>query len=154
MSNPTTTSSSIKFQLAVEIASWIKLLRSYTGTIFIPSGMAEANSFNLSLMRPITCNTSSPKRMMTIPPTASPWPFKSTTPRRISEPSCTVATSRSKIGVPLALVPTAIFSISSVDLMYPRPRIMYSTPENSMTRPPVSLLLMRIFSTISGTDRL
>ncbi len=154
MSNPTTTSSSIKFQLAVEMASRMRLLRSYTGTIFIPSGMAVANSFNFSLMRPITCNTSSPKRMMTMPPTASPWPFKSTTPRRMSEPSCTVATSRSKIGVPLALVPMAIFSMSSVDLMYPRPRIIYSTPENSTTLPPVSLLLMRIFSMMSGTDRL
>ena len=65
-------------------------------------------------------------------------------PRRISGPSETLPTSPIVTGVPRSLVLMTIFSMSPMSLRYPRPRTMYSLPENSMRRPPTSLLLLRI----------
>ena len=48
----------------------------------------------------MTLKAFSPKREMTTPPTASPTPSSSPTPRRISPPICERATSPSRTGVP------------------------------------------------------
>ena len=49
---------------------------------------------------------------VTMPPTVSPRPFQSAAPRRISGPRCTFATSRTRTGVPPAVVLTTAFSRS------------------------------------------
>ena len=89
--------------------------------------------------------------MITIPATTSPWPLRSAAPRRGAGPSCTEATSATRIGVPFAVAPTATFSMSSIPPRYPRPRIMYSRPPISRTRAPMSMLWDPIASTTRVT---
>jgi hypothetical protein len=50
-------------------------------------------------------------RMTTMPPTASPRPFQSAAPRRMSGPNWTVATSLSRIGVPPCHHNDALFEV-------------------------------------------
>ena len=59
-------------------------------------------------------------------------------PRRISGPICTFATSPTVIGAPPAPLPTETFRMSSRLSKRPRPRITYSEPPISRTRPPTS----------------
>src|SRR5215831_15756101 len=81
-------------------------------------------------------------RITTIPDTASPIPFQSAAPRRISGPSETAPRSRMR-----SLVPgIAMLAMSSAVWAYPRPRIMYSAPADSRTRPPVSAFPARTAS--------
>ncbi len=117
-------------------------------TIFIPLGSVGPMSVILCLTRSITFCASSPKRMMTTPPTTSPWPSSSATPRRMSGPKVTVARSFTSTGVPVCEFDmTTMLPMSSSDLMYPRPRTIYSRPDISTNRAPTSLLLFPIAST-------
>jgi hypothetical protein len=70
-----------------------------------------------------------------MPPTVSPSPSRSARPRRISGPISTRAMFLTKMGVPFMVLPDDDFSRSSLFLAYPRPRTMYSVPENSTRRP-------------------
>ena len=88
------------------------------------------------------CSAFSPKRMTTMPPTTSPLPSRSATPRRISGPRRTCATSRTRIGVPPVVASERRRSrCRRWTSDSPRPRTMYSRPENSSSRPSTSLLL-------------
>ncbi len=92
--------------------------------------------------------------MTTTPPTVSPSPSRSATPRRISGPTATSATSSTRIGLPLARSsPTTIFAMSRGEETRPRLRTTYSVPASSMTRPPASPLPLRTASStrLSGT---
>ena len=79
--------------------------------------------------------------MTTMPPATSPSPFHSARPRRSSGPTCTVAMSRTRTGVPERPALTGTSRMSSTERMYPRPRTMNSVSASSMRRPPTSLLL-------------
>ncbi len=61
----------------------------------------------------MTFSAFSPCRMTTMPPTASPVPSRSATPRRGSGPRPTDATSDSRIGTPPGPVPTTMAAKSS-----------------------------------------
>ena len=143
----TTKESSIKVILRVSIERSIRSERSYVVTILTPSGRPGSMSFLIfSLTLSMTFRTFSPNLTTTMPPATSPFPSSSASPLLISGPSCTEATSRSNTGVPAPFVPTEMYSMSWTDLIYPLPRTMYSTPENSRTLPSTSLLLLRTAS--------
>ena len=63
----------------------------------------------------MTSSAFSPWRMTMMPETASPVPSRSETPRRRSGPSATWPMSRTRIGVPLSLAETTMFSKSATD---------------------------------------
>ena len=88
--------------------------RSYVVTTSTPSGRDLFISDRRALTRSMTFRAFSPCRMTTIPPTASPFPFRSATPRRICGPSATVATSRRSTGTPRSFDATTTFSRSAV----------------------------------------
>ena len=111
-------------------------------TTSTPGGREGFSSTSLALSRSMTDSAFSPCRMTTMPPTTSPRPSRSATPRRISGPSVTWATSFTVIGVPFSVRRTRD-SRSRVDFTYPRPRTMYSRPEISTSRPPTSLFPLR-----------
>ncbi|MBS1111681.1 MAG: hypothetical protein H6Q88_3673, partial [Anaeromyxobacteraceae bacterium] len=69
-------------------------------TTSTPSGSEGPISASLAFTRSITLRAFSPWRITTIPPTTSPCPSMSATPRRISGPSATLATSFTWMGVP------------------------------------------------------
>ena len=73
------------------------------------------------MTRLITLRAFSPCRMTTMPPTVSPRPSRSETPRRISGPISTRPTSRSSTGVPPAPTFTTICSKSATAPRVPRP---------------------------------
>ncbi len=146
--------SSMSFSLSVATDRRIKSDRSYVGIISTPGGSAGRISCILALTRSMTSRVLSPKRTTTMPPTTSPFPFSSASPRRRSGPNSIRAMSLSKMGVPLASVPTAICSKSCTDSTYPRPQTIYSRPVNSTTRPPTSLLLIRMAWIIVSKERL
>ena len=91
---------SISFSFRVAMARRIRSERSYTGMMRIPGGRDGVISLNFSLTRSITASAFSPYRMTTMPPTTSPLPSSSATPRRMSGPIVTCATSCTVIGVP------------------------------------------------------
>ena len=82
-------------------------------TIRTPFGSEGSISFRRSFTRWITSRAFSPWRMTTMPPTVSPLPSRSETPRRISGPRPTVATSRMRTGVPFPSVLRTIVSRSA-----------------------------------------
>ena len=75
--------------------------------ISTPGGRPCFNSSSLVFTRSMTFRAFSPWRMTTMPPTTSPWPSRSVSPRRISGPRVTVATSESLTGVPFSAFNTA-----------------------------------------------
>ncbi len=79
-----------------------------------PFGSDGSISRSRSRTRRITSRAFSPWRITTIPPTVSPRPSRSETPRRISGPRATWPTSRSSTGVPFSSVLSTIFSRSAV----------------------------------------
>ena len=120
--------------------------------ILVPGSKEGSISLSFSFSRWITWRAFSLCRMTTMPPTTSPRPSNSATPRRTWGPISTRATSRNKTGVvrttgsrPIAalsgrLAFNTICSRSSTFSIYPRPRIICSLPANSIRRPPVSKL--------------
>ena len=78
-----------------------------------------------------------PERITMMPPATSPWPSSSAMPRRISGPSCTVATSRSSTGVAPDTASGTVRKSAS-DRRYPRDRTMYSASAISTTEPPAA----------------
>ena len=111
-------SSSINVLLRVSIDRSIKSARSYVVTISTPGGSEGLNSSSFARTRSMTFSAFSPKRMMTMPPTTSPSPFRSATPLLISGPRVTIPRSFTKMGVPLLdLTPTTMFSISETFLI-------------------------------------
>ena len=115
MTIETTIASSISVWRSVLIDSPISHERSYVGTIFTPAGIECWTSWSLALTPSITFRAFSPKRMTMMPPTASPFPSSSATPRRMSGPRRTCATSRTRIGVPREFAPSETFSMSATD---------------------------------------
>ena len=83
-------------------------------TTSTPSGRDGPSSASLVFTRSMTLRAFSPWRITTIPPTTSPWPSRSATPRRISGPSATLATSFTWMGVPPSDFSTS-FSRSAID---------------------------------------
>ncbi len=83
-------------------------------TTSTPSGSDGFSSSSLAFTRSMTPSAFSPWRITTMPPTTSPSPLKSATPRRISGPSATVATSFTWMGVPPSALRTS-FSRSAMD---------------------------------------
>ena len=79
-----------------------------------PAGSDGRSSSSLAFTRSITLSAFSPWRITTMPPTTSPCPSMSATPRRISGPSATLATSFTWMGVPPSDRST-IFSRSAID---------------------------------------
>ncbi len=55
---------------------------------------------SFSFTRSMVASAFSPYRMTTMPPTTSPRPSRSATPRRTSGAMCTSATSATRTGVP------------------------------------------------------
>src|SRR5205823_4304530 len=80
-----------------------------------PAGSDPCTSRSLAFTRSITPRAFSPKRMTMMPPTTSPLPSSSATPRRMSGPMRTCATSRTRTGVPLCVARSETFSMSSID---------------------------------------
>ena len=119
----------------------ISEVRSYATSSSTPSGSPGAISSSRALTSRITRRVSAPGRTTTIPPTVSPSPFHSASPRRPSGPRLTLATSSSRIGVPSGPTPSPMRRMSSTDRMYPSPRIMNSFSPTSISPPPTSLLL-------------
>ena len=142
----TMTLSSSNFSRSTAMARWIRSERSYVGMIWTPDGSDGFNSSNFAFTRSMTSSAFSPARMMTIPATVCPLPSSSAMPRRSSGPSWTRATSFTRIGVPRWLVPTTTCSMSWIDRKYCDPRIIYSVPVISSTRPLTSALLFRTAS--------
>ncbi len=79
----------------------------------MPSGSPPSISASFSFTRSMVASAFSPKRITTMPPTTSPRPSRSATPRRTSGASWTSATSATRIGVPDVVAPTTTFSMSS-----------------------------------------
>ena len=118
----TTMASSTRAFLSVAIDRSISPVRSYATSTFTPAGSERASSAIFCFTRPITSSTFSPWRTITMPPTASPSPFHSSRPRRMSGPKRTVATSFTKIGAPSGpRVRRAVRSMAPRSWMYPRP---------------------------------
>ncbi len=90
--------------------------RSYVVTNLTPAGRDGSSSFMRDLTRAMTSRAFSAWRMTTMPPTASPAPSRSAMPRRISGPSATDATSRSRTGVPRSSVFRTTCSRSAFDV--------------------------------------
>jgi hypothetical protein len=103
-------SSSLPSRLAM--ARWMRSERSYTGTSRTPCGRLRWISAMRALTASIVFSASLPNRMITMPATTSPRPFRSAAPRRGAGPTCTVATSATRIGVPSMVAPTATSPIS------------------------------------------
>ncbi|MNE05127.1 hypothetical protein D3C80_976810 [compost metagenome] len=95
------------------MARWIRSERSYTVTISTPSGRLFLSSASRFLTPSMVCWAFSPKRMTMMPPTTSPSPLSSATPRRLWGPVTTSATSPSSSGAPRTLVPSGICFRSS-----------------------------------------
>ncbi len=104
----TTIISSTSLSLTVAMALSMSVERSYTGRTSTPAGREALSSLSLSFTRPMTARAFSPWRITTMPPTTSPWPSRSASPRRISGPRLTVATSESRTGVPPSTLSTAL----------------------------------------------
>ena len=105
--------SSIRVWVRVSIARWINAVRSYAMPISTSSGSPCFSSASFAFTRSIVSRVSAPERTTTTPPTVSPSPFHSARPRRISGPIVTVATSRSRTGVPPGPTPRTTSSRSS-----------------------------------------
>ena len=114
VTSPTISDSSRSFVRRVSMARWIRSERSYTGRTTSPPGMPGASSASRSFTRSMVASAFSPKRMTTIPPTASPRPFRSATPRRTSGASRTSATSATRMGMPWPVEATTTSSMSPV----------------------------------------
>ena len=106
----------------------------------IPSGRDASTSASFAFTRSMVARAFSPKRMTTIPPTTSPRPSRSATPRRTSGAVRTVATSRTRTGTPWSDERTTTSPMSSMPCRYPSPRIMYSRSASSRTMAPTSSL--------------
>ena len=83
-------------------------------TTSTPFGSDGFSSSSFAFTRSMTLRAFSPWRITMMPPTTSPWPSRSATPRRISGPSATCATSFTVMGVPPSLLRTSC-SRSAVD---------------------------------------
>ena len=108
--------SSSSFPLRLAIARSMSVLRSYTGVMTTPGGSPGAISASRAFTRAIVVSAFSPKRITTIPPTASPRPSSSATPRRTAGPTETRPSSATRIGVPRGVAPITTFSMSEMDL--------------------------------------
>ena len=84
-------------------------------TTFTPFGSDGSMSFSFCFTRSMTLRAFSPLRITTMPPTTSPLPSRSATPRRISGPSETRPTSPTVSGVPRSFVFRTICSMSLTD---------------------------------------
>ena len=84
-------SSSVVFSVLIE--RLMRSERSYTGTSSRPAGIEPLTSLMRAFTRSMTSLTCSPCCAITMPLTVSPFPLKSATPRRISGPNSTSATS-------------------------------------------------------------
>ncbi|MNL40823.1 hypothetical protein D3C87_1631990 [compost metagenome] len=89
-----------------------------------PSGSDWLIASTLSLIRAMTARLFSPRSIITIPLTTSPWALAVTAPWRTSGPTTTWAMSFTKIGTPLRLV-TTVWRMSFRFSARPRPRTMY-----------------------------
>ena len=109
--------SSTSLLLSVAIARSIRLERSYTGRSTTPCGnpgwISARRAFTFLMVVRAFC----PNRITTMPPTASPRPSYSATPRRTAGPTYTRPSSATRIGVPDDVAPTTMFSMSASDLM-------------------------------------
>jgi hypothetical protein len=105
-----------------------------------PGGSPAATSASRRFTASMVARAFSPKRMTTMPPTASPRPSRSAMPRRAAGPTVTRPSSATRTGTPLAVAPTTTSSMSAMDLRYPRPRTMCSRSESSTTMAPTSEL--------------
>ncbi len=112
----TMTDSSSSVPLRVSIACSISSLRSYTGRTTTPAGSPFCASASFAFTLLIVVSAFWPKRMTTMPPTASPRPSRSAMPRRIAGPTVTRPSSATRIGVPSLVAPTTTFSMSPMDL--------------------------------------
>ena len=104
MTRLTITISSSRSCFRWSMARWIRSDRSYVVTMVAPSGSDGLTSSSRCLTRSMTARAFSPWRITTTPPATSPLPSRSLTPRRISGPSATWPTSRTRTGVPRASV--------------------------------------------------
>ena len=86
MTIETTMTSSVSLSFRVPTARSMRSERSYVVTTLTPGGSDGSISFSFSLTRSITASAFSPLRITTMPPTTSPFPSRSVTPRRISGP--------------------------------------------------------------------
>jgi hypothetical protein len=114
--SPTRSSSSPSLSCRLAIARRISGARSYASTTRTPAGSPDWIDASRSRTASITCSAFSPWRITTIPVTTSPRPSRSATPRRMSGPSCTRATSITRTGVPPIPVVSTTFSMSSTPL--------------------------------------
>ena len=78
--------------------------------------LRNAAAVSFALMLAIVVSAFCPNRITTIPPTASPRPSISATPRRTAGPMVTCPSSATRMGVPLGAAPTTTFSMSEIDL--------------------------------------
>ena len=108
----TTISSSVSLPHRLSTALSIKAERSYTVTISTPSGNPAFSDSNLAFTPSMVVLAFSPKRITTTPPTTSPSPFSSATPRRICGPRLTTATSAMVSATPFSFTPSGICRIS------------------------------------------
>ena len=108
--------SSSSFSRSVAMARSIRSLRSYTGVMTTPGGNPLRTCASLAFTRSIVVSAFSPKRITTMPPTASPRPSRSAMPRRTAGPIVTRPNSATRTGVPAAVAPTTTFSMSPMDL--------------------------------------
>ena len=90
----TTVISSSSVSLSVAIDRSMRSLRSYPASMPTPAGSVSSTLRSFAWTFSMVVRAFSPNRITTIPPTASPSPFQSSAPRRISDPSRASATSR------------------------------------------------------------
>ena len=101
-------------------------------------------------MPEMTRRAFSRSRIMTMPPTVSPWPLSSATPMRGAPPSTMVATSPRRRGLPARELRRVSCFNSSGEWRRPRPRTMTSAEFTSKERPLASRLDLRTASATSA----
>ncbi|MNX85812.1 hypothetical protein D3C86_1176660 [compost metagenome] len=113
---------SIRFFSTVLIALSMSFVRSLNASIATPSGSDFSIWAIFAFTRLTTSALFSPLSIMATPLTSSPFPSFVTAPKRVLAPMRTVATSRTRIGIPFCVF-TTIFPISSISVTIPIPRM-------------------------------
>ena len=96
----TMANSSASVVVRLSMARSMSAERSYTVTTSTPSGRPAASSRKRAFTPAMVASAFSPARITTMPPTTSPMPFKSATPRLMRGPVRSSATSLSRMGTP------------------------------------------------------